>query len=104
MKLNRLESIVQEQAQLILQLQTKIERLEKIRDGQPSSADDAAAHNRPSAMNTFVGMPTSCEELKQIGHSLNGFYSVKGTNGMKNVYCDFSKTPRDNGTINKFVA
>jgi hypothetical protein len=36
-------------------------------------------------------MPTSCEDLWLIGHTLNGFYSVLGSTMMESVYCDFTK-------------
>jgi len=40
----------------------------------------------------FEGIPESCAELWQIGHFLNGFYTVKGEpHGIKSVYCDFSR-------------
>jgi hypothetical protein len=48
----------------------------------------------PVAIN---GLPSSCEDLKMIGHSLNGFYSIVGSAMMESVYCDFSKLPSDAG-------
>jgi hypothetical protein len=35
-------------------------------------------------------MPTSCEELKKIGHTLNGVYSVIKKKRVQTVYCDFT--------------
>ena len=46
-------------------------------------------------------MPTSCEDLWLIGHTLNGFYDVKGEKMMESVYCDFTKLPEDPGKYNK---
>ena len=43
------------------------------------------------------GLPSSCDDLKIIGHTLNGFYSVAGSTMMESVYCDFSKLPTDPG-------
>ena len=43
------------------------------------------------------GLPSSCDDLKIIGHTLNGFYSVMGLAMMESVYCDFSKLPSDLG-------
>jgi hypothetical protein len=43
------------------------------------------------------GLPSSCGDLKMIGHTLNGFYSIKGKKMMESVYCDFSKLPSDPG-------
>ncbi|XP_046458942.1 uncharacterized protein LOC124205541 isoform X1 [Daphnia pulex] len=46
---------------------------------------------------TFSGLPKSCQDLRLIGHTLNGFYSVMGSAKMESVYCDFSKLPDDAG-------
>lgn len=45
----------------------------------------------------ITGMPTSCEDLWLIGHTLNGLYNVKGSSMVESVYCDFSKLPDDTG-------
>ena len=50
----------------------------------------------------LTGLPTSCQYLWLIGHTLNGFYSIKGAKLMESVYCDFTKLPDDAG-INVFV-
>jgi hypothetical protein len=52
----------------------------------------AAANGSAVAIN---GLPSSCDDLKLIGHTLNGFYSVVGSAMMESVYCDFSKLPTD---------
>ena len=41
------------------------------------------------------GLPSSCDDLKIIGHTLNGFYSIAGSAMMESVYCDFNKLPSD---------
>ena len=41
------------------------------------------------------GLPSSCEDLKMIGHLWSGFYSIAGSTMMESVYCDFSKLPSD---------
>jgi hypothetical protein len=43
------------------------------------------------------GLPSSCDDLKMIGHTLNGFYSIVGLKMMESVFCDFSKLPSDPG-------
>ena len=43
-------------------------------------------------------MPTSCEDLWRIGHSLSGLYLVLEGEIVKNVYCNFTKLPSDAGT------
>ncbi len=47
------------------------------------------------------GMPQNCEELAIIGHSLNGFYAVKGTEKkeIEMVYCDFNLAPNTIGIL-----
>jgi hypothetical protein len=47
---------------------------------------------------TVNTMPVSCVDLWKIGHTLNGFYEVKGVRNIGSVYCDFSKFPGDPGT------
>lgn len=43
------------------------------------------------------GMPSSCQDLWLIGHTLSGLYSVMGAAIVENVYCNFTKLPSDPG-------
>ncbi|XP_046448520.1 uncharacterized protein LOC124197226 isoform X1 [Daphnia pulex] len=43
------------------------------------------------------GMPSSCQDLWLIGHTLSGLYSVMGAAIVENVYCNFTKLPNDPG-------
>jgi hypothetical protein len=43
------------------------------------------------------GLPSSCGDLKMIGHIWSGIYSVMGSARMESVYCDFTKLPDDAG-------
>ena len=52
----------------------------------------AAANGSTVAIN---GLPSSCGDLKKIGHIWSGFYSIKGAKMIESVYCDFSKLPSD---------
>ncbi|KAI9563565.1 hypothetical protein GHT06_011029 [Daphnia sinensis] len=36
-------------------------------------------------------MPSSCRDLKVIGHTLNGLYSIIGLQAVETVYCNFNK-------------
>jgi hypothetical protein len=47
------------------------------------------------------GMPSSCEELWHIGHTLNGLYSVMGSTKVESIFCDFTKLPSDAGIKKK---
>jgi chromosome segregation ATPase len=52
----------------------------------------AAANQSAVAIN---GLPSSCADLKIIGHIWPGIYSVMGSAMMESVYCDFNKLPSD---------
>jgi len=42
--------------------------------------------------------PTSCRDLFKMGHTLSGFYDVKGGNNqIVSIYCDFSKSSTETG-------
>jgi len=42
--------------------------------------------------------PTSCRDLFKMGHTLSGFYDVKGGNNqIAAIYCDFSKSSTETG-------
>ena len=46
----------------------------------------------------FTGQPGSCEDLWMMGHTLSGFYSVKGSGKINTVYCDMNKIPGEEGS------
>ena len=46
-----------------------------------------------------TGMPSSCEDLWRMGHTLSGLYSVVGSSMIESVYCDFAKLPNDSGYL-----
>ena len=50
-----------------------------------------------SGTQLFQGMPSSCQDLKRIGHCLSGFYTVKVGGKLKKLYCDMSKRLGDKG-------
>jgi hypothetical protein len=54
----------------------------------------AAANGSAVAIN---GLPSSCGDLKMIGHIWSGFYSIAGSAMIDSVYCDFNKLPSDPG-------
>jgi hypothetical protein len=60
-----------------------------------SSCDIISNTNQSSA--TFIGMPSSCKDLKLIGHTLNGLYSVMGNQSVETVFCDFTNLIDDPG-------
>ncbi len=83
-----LEAKVEQQDSLLTSLsREKSERTAAATDSVPISNNQSAV-----AIN---GLPSSCADLKMIGHIWNGFYSVMGSAKMESVYCDFTK-PSDN--------
>jgi hypothetical protein len=52
--------------------------------------------NNQSAV-AINGLPSSCDDLKMMGHIWNGIYFVMGTAKIESVYCDFTKLPNDAG-------
>ncbi len=57
--------------------------------------------NNQSAV-SINGLPSSCGDLKMIGHIWSGIYSVMGSAMMESVYCDFTKLPDDAGKRFRF--
>jgi len=41
--------------------------------------------------------PVNCTELLQAGHTLNGVYTIKDGDSIRNVFCDFTKEPNEEG-------
>ena len=59
--------------------------------------ESAPMRSNQSAVASINGLPSSCSDLKMIGHTLNGLYSIAGSAMIESVYCDFSKLPNDAG-------
>ena len=50
-----------------------------------------------SGIQEYDQMPRSCDDLKRIGHTLSGFFYVKGVQQIRLVYCKFSKNTTISG-------
>jgi hypothetical protein len=108
-QLNGLESTTIELQEKVAVLEAKIEQQDSLlssflREKNERTAAATASvpiSNNPSAV-AINGLPSSCEDLKMIGHTLNGFYSVIGSTMMESVYCDFTKLPNDAGKFHQF--
>jgi hypothetical protein len=61
---------------------------------QEKNERTAAAAANQSAV-SINGLPSSCDDLKIIGHTLNGFYFIAGSAMIEFIYCDFNKLPSD---------
>lgn len=57
--------------------------------------EDGSQEETNEVMNAI---PSSCKDLKRIGHGLSGFYSIKGKNSIDMVHCNFAKPLADPGT------
>jgi hypothetical protein len=95
-KIGKLEAKVEKQDSLLTSLlREKNERTAAATDSIPIS-------NNQSAVVSINGLPSSCADLKMIGHIWSGFYSVMGSAKMESVYCDFTKLPSDAGKCFRF--
>jgi hypothetical protein len=95
-KIGKLEAKVEQQDSLLTSfLREKNERK------AAAATDSVPISNNQSAV-SINGLPSSCGDLKMIGHTLNGFYSVMGSAMMESVYCDFTKLPDDAGKCFRF--
>ena len=64
----------------------------------PQCSIKACAFDMSTKSKIVVKKPSSCEDLKLIGHSLSGFYLIQATgeynntltNKIMTVYCDFT--------------
>jgi hypothetical protein len=93
-------SIVTELKYTIQQQETVLSALLLNEKKEPLGDFNHFSNTHQSHQVTINGLPSSCEDLKSIGHTLNGFYSVMENATMESVYCDFTKLPSDAGSFN----
>jgi hypothetical protein len=96
-KIGKLEAKVEQQDSLL----TSLLRDKNERTAAANDFDSVSINNNQSAV-AINGLPSSCGDLKMIGHIWSGFYSVMGSAKMESVYCDFTKLPDDEGKCFKF--
>ncbi len=95
-KIGKLEAKVEQQDSLLTSL------LREKNERTAAATDSVSIGDNQSAVVSINGLPSSCADLKMIGHTLNGFYSVMGSAKMESVYCDFTKLPGDAGKCFRF--
>ena len=98
-KVNELEAKDVEMRDKIAQQDSLLFNLLREKNERTAAAKQfefASMRSNSSAV-AINGLPSSCGDLKIIGHTLNGFYSIAGSTMMESVYCDFSKLPTDPG-------
>jgi hypothetical protein len=89
-KIGKLEAKVEQQDSLLTSLLRE-------KNERPAAATNYVSINNNQSAVAINGLPSSCADLKLIGHTLNGFYSVMGSAKMESVFCDFTKLPDDAG-------
>ena len=82
----------QNQANMLERLEAKVRQLEQ------KVAELTPPHTKPNPVASVGGravpMPLSCSALYATGHSLSGFFLIKGSsNTIDAVYCDFTLAP-----------
>jgi hypothetical protein len=95
-KIGKLAAKVEQQDSLLTSF------LRKKNECTAEATDSVPLINNPSA-GAINGLPSSCADLKMIGHIWSGFYSVMGTAKMESVYCDFTKLPDNAGKCFRFT-
>jgi hypothetical protein len=96
-KIEKLEAKVEQQDSLL----TSLLRDKNERTTAANDFDSVSINNNLSAV-AINGLPSSCGDLKMIGHIWSGFYFVMGSAKMESVYCDFTKLPSDAGKRFRF--
>lgn len=92
---------IEQVEEMIVSLQQKINERQAVSVRSKSvlirSADGNDNNKNPevSPVMANTGMPKSCADLKNMGHTLNGLYLVMGTEHVQNVYCNFLAFPSD---------
>jgi predicted ATPase len=94
-KIGKLEAKVEQQDSLL----TSLSREKNERTAAATDYVPFINHQSAVAIN---GLPSSCADLKMIGHLWNGFYFVMGSAKMESVYCNFTKLPDDAGKRFRF--
>ena len=98
LKVEELEEENKKQEEISVALQQKIDSLFSNFFPAPSSVD-----NNKTVV-AAAGMPKSCEDLRYLGQTVNGFYLIKGTEKVETVFCDFTILPSDPSRFSHFIS
>ena len=96
-KVNELELRDVEMREKVTELEDKVAQQDSLLFDllqEKNERTSTAANGSAVAIN---GLPSSCGDLKLIGHTLNGFYSIAGSTMIESVYCSFTQHPSDPG-------
>ncbi|EFX82830.1 collagenous repeat-containing protein [Daphnia pulex] len=96
LKVKQLEAKVEQQDSL-LKIVFHERKMNAQQQQQPTLHVPIGNNQSAVAINGVNGLPSSCGDLKMIGHIWSGIYFVIGSAKMESVYCDFNKLPSDAG-------
>jgi hypothetical protein len=94
-KIGKLEAKVEQQDSLLTSL------LREKNEHTAAATDSVPISNNQSAV-AINGLPSSCEDLREIGHIWSGIFSVMGLSKMESVYCDFTLSTNETGKCFRF--
>jgi hypothetical protein len=94
-KIGKLEAKVEQQDSLLTSL------LREKNERKAAATDSIPISNNASAV-AIPGLPSSCADLREIGHIWSGIFSVMGSAKMESVYCDFTKDTNETGKCFRF--
>ncbi|KZS11929.1 Uncharacterized protein APZ42_023258, partial [Daphnia magna] len=92
-QLQQLKSNLEALQSHVTQLEAQVTSLR----GSQSAAKEIPISTDAAVRQTPSGMPRSCADLKDRGHTLNGIYSIMGAKSVETVYCDFCLSTTDPG-------
>ena len=97
-KVTSLEDTVTELKATVAQQDSLLSDLLREKNERTAAANSESAPKSSNQSAVAInGLPSSCGDLKMIGHTWSGFYSIAGSSMMESVYCDFTKVPSDPG-------
>lgn len=83
----------------VTELEITIKKLQSRVNSLQSDISSPVDSTLSDVVEVAAPMPTSCRDLRRLGHAVNGFYSVLASTMIETIFCDFAKLPDDSGTI-----
>ncbi len=83
--------------QLTLKVELQESKLNALQRESRSSGLERIPEGNVTLRQTSTRIPRSCADLRDMGHTSSGIYSILGAKFMESVFCDFCKAPTDPG-------
>lgn len=83
--------------QLTLKVELQESKLNALQRESRSSGLERIPEGNVTLRQTSTRIPRSCADLRDMGHTSSGIYSILGAQFMESVFCDFCKAPTDPG-------